>query len=213
MKKNWLTLLGIFTMFSLASIFSLTSTGTLARLLDTTSATINLSLESGNVQFDNPEESDWVYNGTDKDVYYESKGSEKTFKNVKIGDTFEKTITIKYHGKNKGLVTITPQLSENLQKNWNAFSSLVLYKSEVVFNSTSEKQNSLSIFDTTKAYNSENQPPELKEVTGKISDGQTISIKLTMTVRKTADINFSADMMPKYLIDVQNDLVTVENDK
>lgn len=64
MKKNWLTLLGIFTLFSLASFFWLNISGTSARLIDSKDTKTELTLSKGNVTI-NPSltSGNWRYIG------------------------------------------------------------------------------------------------------------------------------------------------------
>lgn len=65
MKKNWLTLLGIFTLFSLASFFWLNISSTSARLIDSKDTKTELTLSKGNVTI-NPSlvSGNWRYLGT-----------------------------------------------------------------------------------------------------------------------------------------------------
>ena len=64
MKKNWLTLLGIFTLFSLASFFWLNISSTSARLIDSKNTKTELTLSKGNVTI-NPSlaSGNWRYIG------------------------------------------------------------------------------------------------------------------------------------------------------
>lgn len=64
MKKNWLTLLGIFTLFSLASFFWLNISSTSARLIDSKDTKTELTLSKGNVTI-NPSlaSGNWRYIG------------------------------------------------------------------------------------------------------------------------------------------------------
>lgn len=69
MKKNWLTLLGIFTLFSLASFFWLNISGTSARLIDSKNTKTELTLSKGNVTI-NPSlaSGNWRYIGISDDL-------------------------------------------------------------------------------------------------------------------------------------------------
>lgn len=69
MKKNWLTLLGIFTLFSLASFFWLNISGTSARLIDSKDTKTELTLSKGNVTI-NPSlaSGNWRYIGISDDL-------------------------------------------------------------------------------------------------------------------------------------------------
>ena len=69
MKKNWLTLLGIFTLFSLASFFWLNISGTSARLIDSKNTKTELTLSKGNVTI-NPSlaSGNWRYIGISNDL-------------------------------------------------------------------------------------------------------------------------------------------------
>ena len=69
MKKNWLTLLGIFTLFSLASFFWLNISSTSARLIDSKDTKTELTLSKGNVTI-NPSlaSGNWRYIGISNDL-------------------------------------------------------------------------------------------------------------------------------------------------
>ena len=69
MKKNWLTLLGIFTLFSLASYFWLNISSTSARLIDSKDTKTELTLSKGNVTI-NPflDSGNWRYIGISDDL-------------------------------------------------------------------------------------------------------------------------------------------------
>ena len=69
MKKNWLTLLGIFTLFSLASFFWLNISSTSARLIDSKDTKTELTLSKGNVTI-NPSlaSGNWRYIGISDDL-------------------------------------------------------------------------------------------------------------------------------------------------
>ena len=69
MKKNWLTLLGIFTLFSLASFFWLNISSTSARLIDSKNTKTELTLSKGKVTINPSLASDnWRYIGISDDL-------------------------------------------------------------------------------------------------------------------------------------------------
>ncbi|WP_248626105.1 hypothetical protein [Enterococcus cecorum] len=94
MKKNWLTLLGIFTLFSLASFFWLNISGTSARLIDSKDTKTELTLSKGNVTI-NPSlaSGNWRYIGISdnlssiEDVSADYSSTKRAFNGDLIGVT------------------------------------------------------------------------------------------------------------------------------
>lgn len=198
MKKNRLIFLGIFTLFSLTSIFYFTSFATLAQLFDRTSSTVNITLKSGNVRFSDFTDEAWHVKGDNPDVLFVNG----KYINVQAGDIFEKNISLQYNGNNTGRVTIIPSYSNTLKDQWNVFTGLVSYKATVQFGNREKVE---TILNTENAYGE--KTVDTHKVSGKVISGEKVILKIEICIKKSSDISLPEDMMPKYTVEVQNDLV------
>ncbi|MEO5298131.1 hypothetical protein [Enterococcus cecorum] len=94
MKKNLLTLLGIFVIFSLASLFWMNMHSTHARLMDSKKFNADFTLEKGNVVLNSSfSSSEWRYLGqTDDIVKIQDVPNKSSYQNRQInGDLIGKT--------------------------------------------------------------------------------------------------------------------------
>lgn len=94
MKKNLLTLLGIFVIFSLASLFWMNMHSTHARLMDSKKFNADFTLEKGNVVLNSSfSSSEWRYLGqTDDIVKIQDVPDKSSYQNRQInGDLIGKT--------------------------------------------------------------------------------------------------------------------------